>query len=251
MNATFSANWLQAIDKLEARWQHGDTCTQHDIDQVLPLWRERLQRPASAHEEQFDIVDPAGEPLGFIAPRWFAHLVGLRHRVVHVLLTTPQGLLVAQMRSHNKPEWPDLLDTTVGGHLKAGQNWQEGVLCEIEEEIGLAPEDLRRWLAEPALIPIGEPFERYGRSQDMPPIRNWQVNQIYTGTLTAWGLAHLHFADGELDGVYLTPPTEIKRLIQARSPRLAPGLRGVFPIWWEARARQQNADYAENTELRR
>ncbi len=229
----FSPAWLTELTDLEARWQGGDAASQADIDQQLALWRTRLKRPATPGEEQFDIVDAAGVPLGLVAPRWFAHLTGLRHRVVHVLLATPQGLLALQMRAHDKPEWPDRLDTTVGGHLKAGQDWQTGVFTEIHEEIGLAPEDRQRWLAETLLTPVGGPFERYNREETLPPIRNRQVNQIYTGTLSAWGLAHLHFADHELDGLYLTPPTEAKRLIDTRDPRIAPGLQGVFPIWWE------------------
>ena len=32
--------------------------------------------------------------------------------------------------------------------------------------------------------------------------------------------------------MYLTTPGEAKRLIDTDDPRVAPGLRGVFPIWW-------------------
>ncbi len=227
----FPPVWLAELDALEARWQGGDAAAQADIDEALAVWRRRLKRPSRPDEEQFDIVNAAGEPLGLLAPRWFAHLTGLRHRVVHVLLTTPQGLLALQMRAHDKPEWPDRLDTTVGGHLKAGQSWETGVMTEINEEIGLAPEDRHRWLAETLLTPVGGPFERYNRDEGAPPIRNRQVNQIYTGVLSAWGLAHLHFADRELDGMYLTTPAEAQRLVESGDPRIAPGLRGVFPIW--------------------
>lgn len=228
---SFHPAWLVELDALEARWQGGDAATQADIDEALALWRRRLQRPPAPGEEQFDIVDKAGEPLGLIAPRWFSHFTGLRHRVVHVLLATTQGLLALQMRSHTKPEWPDRLDTTVAGHLKAGQDWMAGVESEIHEEIGLVAKDRQRWLAETILTPVGGPFERYNRDEGLPPVRNRQVNRIYTGTLSAWGLAHVTFADGEVDGLYLTTGREIQRLIDARGDRIAPSLRGVFPIW--------------------
>ena len=228
----FPPPWLHELDALEARWRGGDAATQSEIDEALALWRARLHRPATPDEEWFDIVDARGEPLGLTAPRWFAHLTGLRHRVVHVLLTTPQGLLALQMRAHDKPEWPDRLDTTVGGHLKAGQDWDQGVLGEIEEEIGLSPADIHRWLAETMLIPVGEPFERYNRDETLPPIRNRQVNRIFTGALSAWGLAHLRFADGELDGMYLTLPQTARRMVESGDDRIAPGLRNVFPHWW-------------------
>jgi isopentenyldiphosphate isomerase len=227
----FPPAWLAELDELEARWQGGDAASQDDIDRALALWRQRLHHPATAHEEAFDIVDAAGEPLDLIAPRWFSHLTGLRHRVVHVLLITPQDLLALQMRAHDKPEWPDRLDTTVAGHLKAGQDWGMGLDSEIHEEIGLAPEDRQRWLAETQLIAIGGPFERYNRDAGLPPVRNRQVNRIFTGTLSAWGLAHVTFADGEVGGLYLTSPQEIQRLLDARDSMIAPSLRGVFPIW--------------------
>ena len=228
---TFPSAWLAELKALEALWHGGDAVSQKEMSQALQTWRKRLKHPAKPDEEWFDIVDATGDPLGLTAPRWFAHLTGLRHRVVHVLLTTPQGLLALQMRAHDKPEWPDRLDTTVGGHLKAGQDWRTGVMTEIHEEIGLAPEDRHHWLAETMLTPVGGPFERYNRDAGYPAMRNRQVNQIYTGTLTAWGVAHLHFADGELDGMYLITPKEARRLVDAQDPRIAPGLRGVFPIW--------------------
>jgi hypothetical protein len=224
--------WLAELESLAARWQGGDATTQPEIQEALALWRERLQLPASPGEEWFDIVNAAGEPTGLQAPRWFAHLTGLRHRVVHVLLMTPQGLLALQMRSHTKPEWPDRLDTTVGGHLKAGQTWHAGVLEEIHEELGLAPADIHRWLGQTQLIPVGAPFERYKWDPATPHLRNRQVLQLFTGQITAWGLAHLHFADHELDGLYLTPPDEARRLVETRPDRIAPGLRTVFPHWW-------------------
>ena len=227
----FPPSWLAELDALEARWRGGDAATQPEIDQALALWRRRLQRSAAPDEERFDIVDSTGEPLGLIAPRWFAHLTGLRHRVVHVLLTTPQGLLALQMRAHDKDEWPDRLDTTVAGHLKAGQDWEMGLASEIHEEIGLALEDRYRWLAETRLIAIGGPFERYNRDAGLPPIRNRQVNRVFTGTLSAWGLAHVTFVDGEVGGLYLTSPQELQRLLDVPNSLVAPSLRGVFPIW--------------------
>ena len=237
LNASATA-WIAELNALAARWQGGDAASQADIDEAVFLWRQRLKQPATSGEEWFDIVDAAGVPLGLTAPRWFAHLTGLRHRVVHVLLTTPQGLLVLQMRAHTKDEWPDHLSTTVAGHLKAGQDWNDGVLSEVEEEIGLAPADRHRWLAQTRLLPVGGPFEHVGRERDPARQRDSllqidrQVNQIYTGVLTAWGLAHVRFADGEVDGLYLTTPLEAKRLVDGRDPLIAPGLLGVLPRWW-------------------
>ena len=241
------AIWAADLHTLETRWQGGDAASQADIDEAVLLWRQRLKQPATSNEEWFDIVDVTGALLGLTAPRWLAHLTGLRHRVAHVLLTTPQGLLVLQMRAHTTEEWPDHLSTTVAGHLKAGQDWDEGVFSEIQEEIGLAPEDRYRWLAQTQLSPVGRPFEQVGRERDPAhehgrlPQSDRQVNQIFTGALTAWGLAHVRFADGEVDGLYLTAPSEARRLVDARDPRIAPGLLGVLPRWWADQHRRFHA----------
>jgi isopentenyldiphosphate isomerase len=238
----FPPHWLEALQALDVRWQGGDAATQSDIDEALALWRQRLHRPPEPDEEWFDIVDATGEPLGLMAPRWFAHLTGLRHRVVHVLCTTPQGLLVLQMRSHRRPDWAQHFSTTAAGHVKAGETWQQAALAEIEEEVGLTRTHLSQWLATDALVPVGAPYLGRKRQERHPtflnglPMLDWQVNQIFTGEITAWGLTAIHFDDGEVDGVYLTPPKEVARLVQQRDPSLAPNLFEVFPRWQQFHA---------------
>jgi len=232
MNLSFPSNWLDELAALDATWQGGDALTPEQVAETLALWRTRLQRPAHAGEEWFDIVDAAGEPLGYTAPRWLAHLTGLRHRVVHNYLLSPQGLLLLQMRAHDKAEWPSRFDTTVGGHLKAGQDWLTGALTEIYEEVGLPPDQVGRWLEEGQLQPVGAIYERYSLDTHLAiPLRNRQVNRLFSGQLTAWGLAHLRFHDGEVAGVFLCAPAEAQRMIAA-DLLIAPGLRHSFDRWW-------------------
>ncbi|NOZ70773.1 MAG: NUDIX domain-containing protein [Chloroflexi bacterium] len=222
--------WRAELALWNERWQGGDTATPAEITEVLAQWRQRLDRPSRPDEEQFDIVDAAGNPLGITAPRWFCHLTGLRHRVVHVYFTSPQGLLLLQMRARNKDTWPLLFDTTVGGHLKAGQDWMDGVLSETEEELGLATAEIEVWLGS-GLVRIGTPYERYDVKEGDLPIYNRQINQLYAGELSPWGLAHLRFADGEVAGIYLCHAEEARRMVEGNE-RVAPGLRGSFGRWW-------------------
>ncbi|NUQ38436.1 MAG: NUDIX domain-containing protein [Caldilineales bacterium] len=232
MTLSFPTTWLHELDALDAAWAGGDGISPAQIAEALAEWRVRLHKPAHPAEEWFDIVDGGGEPLGLTAPRWFAHLTGLRHRVAHVYLTTPQGLLALQMRAHDKAEWPARFDTTVGGHLKAGQDWAAGVLAEIEEEIGLPAPASARWLVDGGLQRVGAPYERYGVDEDrVLHLRNRQINQLFSGRLSEWGLAHVHFADREVAGLYLCPPAEVQRMVEA-SFLTAPGLRHSFARWW-------------------
>jgi len=229
----FPTAWLEELDTLDASWHGGDHSTAVEVRAALVIWRERMQRPANSDEEWFDVVDVFGEPFGWSAPRWFCHLTGLRHRVVYAFLTSPQGLLALQMRAHDKLEWPSMFDTTVGGHLKAGQEWWSGILGEIEEEVGLPADATDLWLAEGTLHRVGKPYDRSGMDQGTPPYRNRQVNLIFAGELTAWGLANLHFADGEVSGVFFCTPQEVLRMIESDF-LIAPGLRSAFYRWWTA-----------------
>lgn len=229
-NQLFPTVWLDELDELDASWQGGDHVTASEVETALALWRERMNRPATPDEEWFDVVNATGNPFGWSAPRWFCHLTGLRHRVVYAFLTSPQGFLALQMRAHDKLEWPSTFDSTVGGHLKAGQDWRSGALVEIEEEVGLQADAIDLWLVGGALHAVDAPYERSGRDRGTPPYRNRQVNRIYAGELTAWGLANLRFADGEVSGVFLCHPREVQRMIEVDF-LIAPGLRNAFGIW--------------------
>ena len=222
--------WLEELTTLDTSWHGGDNTTATEVEETLVIWRERMRRPAQPDEERFDVVDASGEPFGWRAPRWFCHLTGLRHRVVYAFLSSPQGLLVLQMRAHNKLEWPSMFDTTVGGHLKVGQDWWSGVLSEIEEELGLPADATELWLAGDKLHRVGKPYDCNSIDEGTPPYRNRQVNQIFAGALTAWGMANLHFADGEVSGVCMCTPQEVQRMIENEF-LIAPGLRNAFYRW--------------------
>jgi len=62
----------------------------------------------------------------------------LIHRSAHVLVIHPvDGTLLLQKRSLSKDTSPGLWDISVGGHVTFGQTYEEAVLRETEEELGL------------------------------------------------------------------------------------------------------------------
>lgn len=103
-------------------------------------------------DERVDVLEAGGEKTGRIAWKSEAHRLGLWHQCFHCWIVAPETTsggpyLFVQRRAAGKDTWPDKLDVTVGGHLKAGESVLDG-LREVEEELGLT-------IAADALIPLG------------------------------------------------------------------------------------------------
>ncbi len=87
--------------------------------------------------EVFDIVDENDEIIGS-APRDRCHGdPALVHRVVHVLLVNRDGALLLQKRSPDKDIQPGKWDTSVGGHLNRGEEYEAAAYRELQEELGV------------------------------------------------------------------------------------------------------------------
>lgn len=230
------SEWWEHLTRDRARVADAAQLTQADVDNLAATWAARLSQETAAelfsgHAERFDLCDEDDRATGITAPRWLCHLLGLRHRAVHVLLWVPNGLAVLQVRSPHKAYWPGLIDISVGGHVRAGQSYLEAAWDEMEEELGVAPP----LLAPPGLTPVGEPQpDDEPDSRQSPWLCNRQFNQLYAARLTAEGLASVRFRDGEVCALYLCPSHEIDRLIVTGG--VAPGLAHAWRVWraWEA-----------------
>ena len=96
--------------------------------------------PAQDPTEPFDLVDPDGRPLGASKPRAEVHRDGDWHRSVHlwvVLEGDGEPAVLLQRRGLGKDTHPGLVDVSVAGHLRAGEEPRDA-LREAEEEVGLA-----------------------------------------------------------------------------------------------------------------
>lgn len=90
------------------------------------------------HEELLDVVNDRGEVIKTL-PRSVIHgNPALMHRVVHVLVFNEKGELLLQKRSMNKDVAPGKWDTSVGGHVDAGETILAAVRREMEEELGVS-----------------------------------------------------------------------------------------------------------------
>ncbi len=89
-------------------------------------------------DELLQLVDEEGRPTG-AAPRGLCHgNPALIQAVVHLYLFDSRGRLYLQRRSETKDTCPGLWDTSVGGHLSAGETPAQALEREAREELGLS-----------------------------------------------------------------------------------------------------------------
>jgi isopentenyldiphosphate isomerase len=88
-------------------------------------------------DEWVDIVDDADQVKGRATRAECHGNPALMHRVVHVLVTNSSGELLLQLRGRNKKIQPDKWDTSVGGHVSAGESYEEALDREVAEELGI------------------------------------------------------------------------------------------------------------------
>ena len=89
-------------------------------------------------QELLDLVDADNTVIGTVARSRVHGEPALRHRAVHVLVYDDRGRLLLQKRSSAKQIQPGKWDTSVGGHLAAGESYLAGAVREAAEELGLA-----------------------------------------------------------------------------------------------------------------
>ncbi|MEW6378511.1 MAG: NUDIX domain-containing protein [bacterium] len=88
-------------------------------------------------EEYFEVVNQKGEIVG-TAPRSVCHgNPDLIHRVIHVLVFNDAGQILLQKRALSKDIQPGKWDTSVGGHLAAGETFEQAACREMEEELSI------------------------------------------------------------------------------------------------------------------
>ncbi len=86
--------------------------------------------------EIFDVVDKNDRVIDQ-QPRHLVHEKKLWHRAVHALVFDGDQRIYLQKRSMSKDSNPGLWDTSVGGHLDSGESYDQAVIRETNEELGI------------------------------------------------------------------------------------------------------------------
>jgi isopentenyldiphosphate isomerase len=88
-------------------------------------------------KELLEVVTVRGEVVRTLSRSEIHGNPSLIHRVVHVLVFDENGELFLQKRSMKKDVAPGKWDTSVGGHVNAGEGLEEALSREMEEELGI------------------------------------------------------------------------------------------------------------------
>lgn len=206
-----SADWPSISSELEL----SPTARAEDLS--LAQWVE-LTRACDSHplkdipqkdHEVFDVVDPDDQVTGQ-ATRKEVHEKGLMHRAIHVFVFNKRGDILLQQRSLLKDVCPGIWDSSVAGHLDAGESYESCAIRELEEEMGIIPADPPQ---EAAHI---KPCENTGWEQ----VRLFRAN--YHGPI--------RFPAAEIESALWFPVDVIEAWLAQSPDDFAPGFR----VCWEA-----------------
>lgn len=159
--------------------------------------------------EIVDIVNEADEVVGN-ATKDEAHHKKLPHRVVAVYLFDGQGRLLLQ--EHLK--WNGALDHSIGGHVKAGEAYEEAAAREAEEELGV---ELN--LKELATFPTKDGFNHMFRVYEAQIPPGWVFSP-----------------SDEVQRLEPIMPEEVSRLMVERPDKFTQGFRCTFLRYQEAKS---------------
>ncbi len=184
--------------------------------------------------ELLNVYDEAGAVVGSME-RGDAKAKGFAAGAVQLLLVNPEGRVLLQRRREDK-ENGGLWDKSVGGHVQAGETFDDALIREANEELfGRADagrvvlvSDLHAEAADPRPIRVrrvrtelGLRDIRYAATADRPVINVTYHAAMYLGR-TALSVADFAHQEEELAGLEYFAPAEIDRMLV--SGKLAPNM---------------------------
>jgi isopentenyldiphosphate isomerase/guanylate kinase len=102
-------------------------------------------------DEMFPVTDENDRLTGAFVPRYQAHIEGIRHRAAYLLVFNSKGQMLTGLQSFGRLG-SNLWAVSTGGHLTVGDSYEDALVREAGEEIGLSITDRSR------LIRLDEKF---------------------------------------------------------------------------------------------
>ena len=167
-----------------------------------------LKDKAQKEDEVFDVVDDNDDPIG-TASRAKVHAENLIHRAVHVFVLNRNGDLWLQKRSRLKDMNPCLWDSSVSGHLDAGEDYHQAAVRELGEEIG-----------------ITQSTDQLEKIASVKPSADTGWEHIHLFLTSHTGA--VNFPAAEIESMMPFPLSEIKAWIAASPDDFSPAFRMLF-----------------------
>jgi 16S rRNA (adenine1518-N6/adenine1519-N6)-dimethyltransferase len=129
---------------------------------------------------------------------------------VHVLVFNKRGEVLLQQRSALKDAHPGVWDSSVAGHLDAGESYEAAALRELDEEMGIRGAEPAEVARLAACEETGNEFVRLYHARHDGPIR---------------------FPCGEIRAALWFQPDELDAWLAARPDDFASGFRVCWAAW--------------------
>jgi 8-oxo-dGTP pyrophosphatase MutT (NUDIX family) len=159
--------------------------------------------------------------------RWFCHLIGVRHRTVHLFIDHPclPDHTLVQVRGPQKAEAPGCFDLPVAGHVEGLASASETVYRELAEELSLTAGVLRgvRELGSYELGPL----------PDTSGFLNVEHCDVYRARLTPRGWLDASVSSPEVAALAAFHLPDLERMMARFPDRFASGLKGSFALYRE------------------
>ncbi len=161
------------------------------------------------------IVDKHDKPIGS-ASKQEAWQKGLYHRLVRIMLEDDKGNVLLQHRSPTKDIYPNTWDNSVGGHVDAGEDYEQAAYRELREELGV--EDVK-------LTEIGSFLDTH----TWHGLKMNRFTKVYRAVVTGTPTSH---EPDKIDATRWFTVAEIKRLIKDYPDQIADGLEHIFARYY-------------------
>lgn len=174
------------------------------------------------------VVRSQGGGSTLLVARWLAHVAGLRHRTVQLLLDPAESsdYTYVQLRSPNKTEFPGTLDVAVAGHVQGLEPVEATIAQELRDELNL---EIERDLD--AFRPVRDYAYEEHPGGGAPAIVEFR--HVFRARLKTEAIARVRFTDGEVGGLCLCTIAGLRAYVERFPERVAPGLRGSLICYQE------------------
>lgn len=221
---------LKYVRDTRIRVSNSDIHSQKQIDEITSYLNQykSIIMPQEK-KELFSLVDDEGKEIGIYADRWICHLLGLKHKAVHIMLffrnKTLGKICIFQIRALHKFEYPGHIDISVGGHVIKNDSISDTAEKEMREELGLSTKQiLNQKLLNIANYNIED-------IDDSKLFFNNEYRTLYVAEINPSVLSEISFDDREVIGLYFCPLQLAKVLISQNTLPIANALKESLPYY--------------------